>query len=64
MGQIQLRKYQPGSFIYRVVSAVPIAQPGFLEAVRDIAYELLDVHAARIYHLRGPSACRITTSAQ
>ena len=47
MGQIELRKHQPGGFINGIVGAMPIAQPGLLEATGDIAYELLDV----LFHL-------------
>ena len=57
--QTQAGENEPGRLVDCVVGAVPIGQLSRFEAAGDIPNELLDVHAARIYHAHGRSACRI-----
>ena len=43
-------KHEPGRLVHGVVGTVSVGEPGCFEARRDSPNELLDVHAARIYH--------------
>jgi len=62
--QAGLCEDEPCGLVPGIVRTVTVTEPGVLETDRDFTDYLLDLHAAAIYHLERPYACRIDAPIQ